>query len=129
MSARGPKTLPGVRAAIIAALTLFVLAGCAQPIGVRVIDSSEGTPIPGARVTRKELRRPPLWVVGPILPVEQCETDDHGLAHLKDCEGSVQVDAAGFTSAFRDLDGQREEVVISLTRKDHDARQLDTPAD
>ncbi len=128
MPAGGPLTSPRVYATIIAALTVLVLSGCAQPLGVRVIDSSSGTPIAGARVTRLKVCCPLLWVVGPILPVEQCQTDERGLAHLKDREGSIRVEAAGFTSAHSDIGDQAaEEVAVSLERADNDAQLLRAP--
>ncbi len=121
------STLPQNCAAACISLALCVLPGCAHRLGVKVIDSGSGTPIAGARVTRLKVCLPPFWVVGPVLPVEQCETDDHGLAHLRDCEGSIQVEAAGFNSAHRGLGDDVAEVVIPLERIAGEGPPPETP--
>jgi hypothetical protein len=108
-----------VRASVLVVLvgTLVFGFGCAQPIGLRVVDSATGTPVSNADITRSTVLRP-YFIVGPIAPVEHCTTDAGGFARLKDREGSLAINAPGFSSQYVNMPKQTDQIVVKLVRAD-----------
>lgn len=127
MSPVVPSVLPRIWAAVFMSLLTLSVLGCAHPLGVRVVDSRSGAPVAGARVTRYKVCGPPFLVVGPILPVEECKTDDQGFVQLKDGREFVRVEAAGFASASRGIGDEDAEAVVLLDRVGNDAQPLGGP--
>jgi hypothetical protein len=108
-----------VRTSVLAILggALVFAFGCAQPIGLRVLDSTTGAPVSNADVTRSTVLRP-YFIVGPIAPVEHSKTDAEGFARLKDREGTLEINAPGFTSKYVNMPEQTEQIVVKLVRAD-----------
>lgn len=100
--------------AVVSGIACFVVAGCAQPIHVRVVDSQSGKPIPGASVERWDVLRP-YFIVGTIAPVERREADALGEAELKGRRGSLRAAAPGYESRRAGFDAKEKQVVIELT--------------
>lgn len=115
-----------MRAAVLVCLgaAFSLISGCAQPIGVKIVDSATGTPIAGASITRSALLRP-YFIVSAFVPVEQCETDSDGLAQIKDRDGSLQVKAPGYAPKDKSLVHEGVQVVIELDRVDDGGQSPD----